>query len=293
MLVGGRQAWVRGWRTAGSPHDPVSQQEISEEGSHKKILQRAEVFSVSTEGLLCSLHRRNAALMLPNVLMESQSRSAIRKVDVCFHEPVSRSSTTFLAWLMRGPTRAGLYPLCCLCQQCRAHYVTCQTRMPVKSSFCLQLTAWCNGTIDIDSGLNGAALTCRKRRWKRLRGSMFQAMLSVMAVKIQLSSPSGVFLSVCFPGILSMSSFVSPSAFSSDLEQNHLRATCTTLSTSSDRCEQRHDCSEAYSMEDQVTLSARECFAAALSAHKISEGRTCQSMMKSSVRARTTLSDCK
>ena len=51
---------------------------------------------------------------------------------------------------------------------------------------------------------------------------MFQAMLSVMAVKIQLSSPSGVLRSVCFPGILSMSSFVSPSAFSSDLEQNHL-----------------------------------------------------------------------
>ena len=56
---------------------------------------------------------------------------------------------------------------------------------------------------------------------------MFQAMLSVMAVKIQLSSPRGVFRSVCFPGILSMSSFVKPSAFSRDLEQNHLRATCT------------------------------------------------------------------
>ena len=68
--------------------------------------------------------------------------------------------------------------------------------------------------------------TCLNRRWKRLRGSMFQAMLSVMAVKIQLSSPRGVFRSVCFPGILSMSSFVKPSAFRSDLEQNHLRATC-------------------------------------------------------------------
>ena len=55
---------------------------------------------------------------------------------------------------------------------------------------------------------------------------MFQAMVSVMAVKIQLSSPSGVFLSVCFPGIRSMSSFVRPSAFSSDREQNHLSATC-------------------------------------------------------------------
>ena len=54
---------------------------------------------------------------------------------------------------------------------------------------------------------------------------MFQAMLSVMAVKIQLSSPRGVLRSVCFPGIRSMSSFVSPSALSSDLEQNHLRAT--------------------------------------------------------------------
>lgn len=33
-------------------------------------------------------------------------------------------------------------------------------------------------------------------------GSTFQAMVSVMAVKIQLSSPSGVRLSLSLPGIL-------------------------------------------------------------------------------------------
>ena len=55
---------------------------------------------------------------------------------------------------------------------------------------------------------------------------MFQAMESVMAVKIQLSSPRGVFLSVCLPGIRSMSSFVRPSALSSEREQNHRSATC-------------------------------------------------------------------
>ena len=44
---------------------------------------------------------------------------------------------------------------------------------------------------------------------------MFQAMVSVMAVKIQFSSPSGVLRSVCLPGMRSISSLVRPSARSS------------------------------------------------------------------------------
>ena len=62
--------------------------------------------------------------------------------------------------------------------------------------------------------------------WNRAFGSMFQAMVSVMAVKIQLSSPSGVLRSVCLPGIRSMSSFVIPSCRRRLREQNHRRATC-------------------------------------------------------------------
>lgn len=50
--------------------------------------------------------------------------------------------------------------------------------------------------------------------YKRLRtlplGSTFQAMVSVVAVKIQLSSPIGVFLSFKRPGILSIKSRVTP-----------------------------------------------------------------------------------
>ena len=43
----------------------------------------------------------------------------------------------------------------------------------------------------------------RKRRWKRPRGSVFHAIVSVMAVKIQFSSPSGVLRSFSRPGTLS------------------------------------------------------------------------------------------
>ena len=38
VLVGGGQAWVGGRRAAGRSHDPVSQQEIPEEGGHKQVL---------------------------------------------------------------------------------------------------------------------------------------------------------------------------------------------------------------------------------------------------------------
>ena len=45
-------------------------------------------------------------------------------------------------------------------------------------------------------------LTCLNSFWKVARGRLFHAMVSVMAVKIQLSSPSGVLRSVWRPGIL-------------------------------------------------------------------------------------------
>jgi hypothetical protein len=74
---------------------------------------------------------------------------------------------------------------------------------------------------------NGIAMpTCRNSFWKSARGSMFQAMVSVMAVNIQFSSPSGVRRSVCLPGIRSMSSFARPSPRSRLRLQNHLNATC-------------------------------------------------------------------
>lgn len=43
----------------------------------------------------------------------------------------------------------------------------------------------------------------RNSFWNRLRGNMFQAIVSVMEVNIQLSSPKSVLRSVCFPGIRS------------------------------------------------------------------------------------------
>ena len=55
---------------------------------------------------------------------------------------------------------------------------------------------------------------------------MFHAMVSVMAVKIQLSSPKGVLRSVCLPGMRSMSSLVSPSCRMRLREQNQRSATC-------------------------------------------------------------------
>ncbi len=50
--------------------------------------------------------------------------------------------------------------------------------------------------------------SCLKSFWKRSLGKVFQAMVSVMAVKIQLSSPSMVRLSPNCPGILSSMSTV-------------------------------------------------------------------------------------
>ena len=38
VLMGGGQAWVGGWRAAGCSHDPISQQEVPEEGGHKQVL---------------------------------------------------------------------------------------------------------------------------------------------------------------------------------------------------------------------------------------------------------------
>mmetsp|Transcript_14024 Transcript_14024/g.40700 ORF Transcript_14024/g.40700 Transcript_14024/m.40700 type:complete len:245 (-) Transcript_14024:1172-1906(-) len=65
----------------------------------------------------------------------------------------------------------------------------------------------------------------RKSFWKSARGSMFHAIVSVMAVKIQLSSPSGVLRSVWRPGMRSISSLVMPSWRSSEREQNQRKAT--------------------------------------------------------------------
>mmetsp|Transcript_42962 Transcript_42962/g.108450 ORF Transcript_42962/g.108450 Transcript_42962/m.108450 type:complete len:351 (-) Transcript_42962:1043-2095(-) len=52
--------------------------------------------------------------------------------------------------------------------------------------------------------------SCRKSFWKTCGGSVFQAIVSVMAVKIQFSSPSGVRRSLSRPGMLSIRSRLSP-----------------------------------------------------------------------------------
>ena len=56
--------------------------------------------------------------------------------------------------------------------------------------------------------------SCRKSFWKSWRGRTFQAIVSVTAVNIQLSSPSRVFRSLCLPGMRSMRSGERPSSFS-------------------------------------------------------------------------------
>mmetsp|Transcript_18944 Transcript_18944/g.39434 ORF Transcript_18944/g.39434 Transcript_18944/m.39434 type:complete len:222 (-) Transcript_18944:750-1415(-) len=48
--------------------------------------------------------------------------------------------------------------------------------------------------------------SCLKSRWNSGDGSMFHAIVSVIAVNIQFSSPIGVFLSFILPGILSTQS---------------------------------------------------------------------------------------
>mmetsp|Transcript_10685 Transcript_10685/g.32117 ORF Transcript_10685/g.32117 Transcript_10685/m.32117 type:complete len:245 (+) Transcript_10685:301-1035(+) len=101
---------------------------------------------------------------------------------------------------------------------------------------------WVGGSLGHDTGVQLEALmmrsasrkflnklatskSWRKSFWNRARGSMFHAMVSVMAVKIQFSSPSGVRRSVCLPGMRSIRSFVSPSFRSRLRLQNHRRAT--------------------------------------------------------------------
>ena len=66
--------------------------------------------------------------------------------------------------------------------------------------------------------------SCRKSRWNSGCGRTFHAMVSVMAVKIQFNSPSGVFLLFSCPGILSMRSMEIPSPRRMDLWQNHRSA---------------------------------------------------------------------
>mmetsp|Transcript_16622 Transcript_16622/g.38334 ORF Transcript_16622/g.38334 Transcript_16622/m.38334 type:complete len:286 (+) Transcript_16622:347-1204(+) len=63
----------------------------------------------------------------------------------------------------------------------------------------------------------------RKSRWKRSGGRRFHAIVSVMAVKIQLSSPSTVLRSLSRPGILSTRSG-SMWRRGEDRVQNHLKA---------------------------------------------------------------------
>ena len=50
----------------------------------------------------------------------------------------------------------------------------------------------------------------RKSRWKVGQGSTLHAIVSVMAVKSQFSSPIGVFLSDSIPGSFSASSTPAP-----------------------------------------------------------------------------------
>ena len=66
--------------------------------------------------------------------------------------------------------------------------------------------------------------SCRNSRWNSGRGRTFHAMVSVMAVKIQFNSPSGVFLLFCCPGILSMTSTLIPSPLRIERLTNHLSA---------------------------------------------------------------------
>ena len=77
-----------------------------------------------------------------------------------------------------------------------------------------------------EEAAQGEGPAWRKSFWKSALGSMFHAMVSVMAVKIQLSSPRGVLRSVCLPGMRSMSSLLRPSCRSRLREQNQRSATC-------------------------------------------------------------------
>mmetsp|Transcript_40172 Transcript_40172/g.100494 ORF Transcript_40172/g.100494 Transcript_40172/m.100494 type:complete len:243 (+) Transcript_40172:71-799(+) len=65
--------------------------------------------------------------------------------------------------------------------------------------------------------------SCRKRRWNKSGGKRFHAIVSVMAVNIQLSSPKTVLRSLSLPGILSTKSG-SMCRRGEDRVQNHRRA---------------------------------------------------------------------
>ena len=65
----------------------------------------------------------------------------------------------------------------------------------------------------VKKNLNSVATrrSSRKSFWKSLDGSVFHAMVSVIVVKIQFSSPRGVFLSLSLPAMLStMSGSICP-----------------------------------------------------------------------------------
>mmetsp|Transcript_16857 Transcript_16857/g.33783 ORF Transcript_16857/g.33783 Transcript_16857/m.33783 type:complete len:233 (-) Transcript_16857:644-1342(-) len=55
--------------------------------------------------------------------------------------------------------------------------------------------------------IDATSRSWRNKRWNRSGGRRFQAMVSVMAVKIQFNSPSTLFRLFNCPGILSMSSW--------------------------------------------------------------------------------------
>lgn len=67
--------------------------------------------------------------------------------------------------------------------------------------------------------------SCLKSVWKSSRGSVFQAIVSVMAVKIQFNSPSIVRRSLSTPGIFSIMTYVTcGTSFDVGRMANHFKA---------------------------------------------------------------------
>ena len=64
-----------------------------------------------------------------------------------------------------------------------------------------------HGRTDARTDARAHTHTCRKSRWKISGGRMFHAIVSVMAVKIQLSSPMIVLRLLSCPGICSSSAW--------------------------------------------------------------------------------------
>ena len=100
------------------------------------------------------------------------------------------------------------------------------SKTPCSYTKSLESPSW--RAVDMLSRSKKQLITCLKSFWNRAWGSVFQAIVSVIAVKIQFSSPRGVFLSVCFPGMRSIRSRVKPSLQSKLLAQNQRSATCAT-----------------------------------------------------------------